>query len=61
MNNETKEDLRSQFPTMVNLTEGFGFSVFTTMAMIMQKIMELFATVAAGTTAAPAECPIPAT
>ncbi|KHJ99096.1 hypothetical protein OESDEN_00920 [Oesophagostomum dentatum] len=58
MNNETKEDLRSQFPTMVNLTEGFGFSVLTTMAMIMQKIMELFATVAAGTTAAPAESPM---
>nr|CDJ84148.1 Protein C07G3.10 [Haemonchus contortus] len=64
MNNETKEDIRSQFPTAVNLTEGFGFTVLTTLAMIAQKIMESFSTIAAAVTGAPQdapqECPIPA-
>ncbi|ETN71922.1 hypothetical protein NECAME_14052 [Necator americanus] len=58
MNNETKEDIRSQFPTAVNLTEGFGFTVLTTMAMIVQKIMESFSAI--GTTVAtPQDCPVP--
>ncbi|PIO68786.1 hypothetical protein TELCIR_09413 [Teladorsagia circumcincta] len=59
MNNETKEDIRSQFPTAVNLTEGFGFTVLTTLAMIAQKIMESFSSVVGGATAAPQDCPIP--
>ncbi|VDO60960.1 unnamed protein product [Heligmosomoides polygyrus] len=59
MNNETKEDIRSQFPTAVNLTEGFGFTVLTTLAMIVQKIMESFSAIGGGTVP-PQECPIPA-
>ncbi|KAK6051157.1 hypothetical protein COOONC_11338 [Cooperia oncophora] len=60
MNNETKEDIRSQFPTAVNLTEGFGFTVLTTLAMIAQKLMESFSAVVGAVTGAPQECPIPA-
>ncbi|VDM66178.1 unnamed protein product [Strongylus vulgaris] len=58
MNNETKEDIRSQFPMAVNLTEGFGFTVLTTMAMIVQKIMEAFGATGAGTVA-PQDCAVP--
>ncbi|CAJ0596779.1 unnamed protein product [Cylicocyclus nassatus] len=58
MNNETKEDIRSQFPLAVNLTEGFGFTVFTTMAMIVQKIMEGFGAQGAATVA-PQDCAVP--
>ncbi|CAI4231457.1 unnamed protein product [Auanema sp. JU1783] len=37
---ETKEDLRSQFPTAVKLTEGLGFTVITTIMMIGEKIAD---------------------
>ncbi|VDL82043.1 unnamed protein product, partial [Nippostrongylus brasiliensis] len=56
MNNETREDIRSQFPTAVNLTEGFGFTVLTTIAMIVQKVMESFNSI--GATTAPQDCPV---
>ncbi|VDL86916.1 unnamed protein product [Nippostrongylus brasiliensis] len=56
MNNETREDIRSQFPTAVNLTEGFGFTVLTTIAMIVQKVMESFNSIGAAT--APQDCPV---
>ncbi|VDM54781.1 unnamed protein product [Angiostrongylus costaricensis] len=55
MSNETKEDIRSQFPMAVNLTEGFGFTILTTMAMIVQKIIESFNAVSTAATV-PQEC-----
>ncbi|KJH41822.1 hypothetical protein DICVIV_12194 [Dictyocaulus viviparus] len=57
MNNETREDIRSQFPIAVNLTEGFGFTILTTMAMIAEKIVETF-NAASATIMSPQECPI---
>lgn len=35
-----RDDLRSQFPSAVALTEGLGFSVFTTMIVVVQNILQ---------------------
>ncbi|CAB3404949.1 unnamed protein product [Caenorhabditis bovis] len=40
IDSETKEDLRKQFPTIVILTEGFGFTTFTTIIMVLQQLTE---------------------
>ncbi|CAL2044051.1 unnamed protein product [Caenorhabditis brenneri] len=61
---EIREDLKTQFPQAVSLTEGLGFTVFTTMIMVVQKIVETAAAVksqgqAVLATGIPLECNIP--
>ncbi|CAI5444744.1 unnamed protein product [Caenorhabditis angaria] len=62
MDTETREDLRTQFPSAVSLTEGLGFTVFTTIAMVLQKVIESVSQAAApisATVASAVECAIP--
>uniref|UniRef100_A0A8R1DF34 Fatty-acid and retinol-binding protein 1 n=1 Tax=Caenorhabditis japonica TaxID=281687 RepID=A0A8R1DF34_CAEJA len=54
-----RDDLRTQFPSAVGLTEGLGFTVFTTMVMVVQKILEAASQPAVLSTVQPAECAIP--
>ncbi|CAO4378269.1 unnamed protein product [Caenorhabditis nigoni] len=61
---EIREDLKTQFPQAVSLTEGLGFTVFTTMIMVVQKIVETAAAVksqgqAVLATGLPVECALP--
>lgn len=59
---EIRDDLRTQFPQAVSLTEGLGFTVFTTMIMVVQKIVETAAAVknqAVLATGLPVECALP--
>ncbi|EFO99894.1 hypothetical protein GCK72_019513 [Caenorhabditis remanei] len=61
---EIRDDLKTQFPQAVSLTEGLGFTVFTTMIMVVQKIVETAAAVknqgqAVLATGLPLECAIP--
>ncbi|CAI2352800.1 unnamed protein product [Caenorhabditis sp. 36 PRJEB53466] len=56
-----RDDLKTQFPSAVALTEGLGFTVFTTLVMVVQKILEAAAQPAQAilATGIPVECALP--